>query len=173
MKVKISGACITKRFNCTKEYIRNVCHGKCCTGSNKVLISLLPNEELFEQRIGNRVKEHKLQPNSETKKCPHLKRCGFCSIHFTKHKPFGCIVSPFTINKNNTIVIRYRYMVMKCCGSGEPSYKTFRKSLVTLFGEEKTDKITEYYENGNTDDMFIDIDDAIVNRMRYLDSLKH
>lgn len=44
-KVKISNKWANHKFKCSRDYIINECGGSCCTGSDKVLISLLPGEE--------------------------------------------------------------------------------------------------------------------------------
>lgn len=161
------------KFRCTEQYIKDVCHGSCCTGSERVLISLLPEEAKRQVEMGFAVKGNKLCPSAETGKCPHLTENGLCDIHFTPDKPFGCIASPFTLNKANTLVIRQRYSRMKCHGDGEPAYKVFRPSLDLIFGKEKAQEICNQYDNGMKDDIHTEISEATYKKLIYLDSLKH
>lgn len=95
MLIKISGKWIKHKFNCSYNYIINVCKGSCCQGSNKILISLLPKEEKYFIDNGYEVKSHLLQPNKLTNKCPFKNINGLCNLHKTLYKPFGCIASPF------------------------------------------------------------------------------
>lgn len=45
MKIKISTNWLNKKFLCSYDYIVDICKGRCCQGSGKILVSLLPNEE--------------------------------------------------------------------------------------------------------------------------------
>lgn len=172
IKVKISGKWIKKKFRCSVDYIKNVCHGGCCTGSDKVLISLLPDEEKRQEELGFKVKDGKLCASSSTHKCPHIQPDGLCKIHFTPDKPFGCIASPFTLTKGNTLIIRNRYSRMKCFGDGEYSYKVFRASLDLIFGKEEAQRICDYYDR-NDGDLIAYMPKANYEKIIYLDSLKH
>lgn len=173
IKIKISSKWMLHKFRCTEDYIKNVCHGSCCTGTDKVLISLLPEEAKRQVEIGCVVKDNKLCPDSKTGKCPHLTESGLCNIYFTPDKPFGCIASPFTLNKANTLVIRHRYSRMKCHGEGEYAYKTFRASLDFILGQQEAQRICDYYQQGNTEDIETEISRATYKRLAYLDGLKH
>ena len=173
MKVKISAKWMFHKFRCAEDYIKNVCHGSCCTGTDKVLISLLPEEAKRQVETGHTVKGNKLCPDSVTGKCPHLNESGLCDIHFTPDKPFGCIASPFTLNKADTLVIRQRYSRMKCHGEGEYAYKAFRASLDLILGKEEAQRICDYYDQGNAEDVETTISRATYKRLAYLDGLKH
>lgn len=173
VKVKVSGKWMLHKFKCTEDYIKNVCHGSCCTGTDKVLISLLPEEAKRQVEMGFVVKDNKLCPDKKTGKCPHLNECGLCDIHFTPDKPFGCIASPFTLNKADTLVIRQRYSRMKCHGEGEYAYKTFRASLDLILGKEEAQRICDYYDQGNTGDVQTEISLETYKKLVYLDGLKH
>jgi hypothetical protein len=103
--------------------------------------------------------------------CPYKNNNGFCDVYFTKQKPFGCTASPFTLNRHGTLIIRHRYIMMPCSGKGEPAYKTFRASLVLLFGEEATDRIIVNVESGEGD-IVADMDANIYKKLLYLDGIK-
>jgi hypothetical protein len=173
IKVRISGKWIKHKFLCSADYIKNVCHGSCCTGSNKVLISLLPNEAEAQQKKGYSVSEGGLlQADSKTKKCPHIDNIGFCALHNTLDKPFGCIASPFTLNQANTLIIRNRYSLMKCHSEkGDYAYRVFRASLNLIFGNEEAERICTYYDKNDGDiDAFISKE--TYRKLKYLDNLK-
>jgi len=46
-EIKISIKWMKKLFTCNTDFILNCCKGKCCQGSNKILISLLPEEQIY------------------------------------------------------------------------------------------------------------------------------
>lgn len=168
MKVKISSRWMRHKFNCTEAFILNNCHGRCCEGTGKVVVSLLPEEEAWHRSQGLVVIEGRLWARAG--KCPHKETSGFCSIHGTQ-KPFGCIASPFTLNRAGTLIIRHRYSRLKCHGEGEAAYRTFRASLVLLFGPVKMAIITTHLDKGS-DDFIVNMDDDIAEKVRYLDSVK-
>jgi 16S rRNA G966 N2-methylase RsmD len=173
IKVKVSGKWIKHKFLCSADYIKNVCHGSCCTGSNKVLISLLPDEAETQQKKGYSVSDGGLlQADFRTKKCPHINKIGFCALHGTPDKPFGCIASPFTLNQANTLIIRNRYSLMKCHSEkGDYAYRVFRASLNLIFGKEESERICTYYDKNDGDiDAFIT--NETYQKLKYLDNLK-
>jgi len=136
--ITISSKWLRHRFPCTKKYIERHCHGRCCQGSGKLLISLLPEEETIQRNLGCNVDEGFLL--SGEKVCPHKSNTGLCGLHWLPAKPFGCIASPFTINKNDTLIVRHRYSMFKCHGKGRYAYKTFSASLNLLFGVPATNR---------------------------------
>ena len=171
IKVKISGKWIKHKFMCSADYIKDVCHGSCCTGSNKVLVSLLPDEADYQLSKGYSVENNLLQADKKTGKCPHINKIGFCALHGSPNKPFGCIASPFTLNNANTLIIRNRYSLMKCHGSGDYAFRVFRSSLNLIFGEKEAERICNYYES-NEGDLESWIPRENYEKLTYLDNLK-
>lgn len=137
-----------------------------------MLISLLPEEAERQKQLGYAVKDGKLCASPTTHKCPHISPDGLCRIHFTPDKPFGCIASPFTLNKANTLIIRNRYSMMKCHGEGDYAYRVFRASLDLIFGKEEAQRICDYYDH-NDGDLTAYMTKENYDRIIYLDSLKH
>lgn len=170
MQIKISKKWLNHKFNCNTDYIKTVCKGRCCEGTNKILISLLPEEETQQKQIGNKVENHLLLPDPKTGKCPNKTEDGLCKLHYTDIKPFGCIISPFTINKNNTLIIRHRYSKFKCHGTGKPAYITFKDSLTKLFGEDQYNILIN--DINNKDDLYLKISGKTINKLKYLDNSK-
>lgn len=170
--VKISSKWLQHRFNCTVENILTMCHGRCCEGTNQIVVSLLLEEQEWHRGKGYDVIDGLLMPDSRTDKCPHKEANGLCALHGTPYKPFGCIASPFTINKNDTLIIRHRYTHLKCHGVGLPAYVTFRASLNLLFGYNTAENITSSL-NGDSGDFFVHMDDNVYRKLLYLDGLKH
>lgn len=159
-------------FACSPEYIRSVCHGSCCEGSDKILVSLLPEEQERHEAAGFAVAQGLLQPDPKTGKCPHKRADGLCAVHGSDMKPFGCIASPFTLNAGGTLIIRNRYSRMRCHGSGQPAYRTFRASLDLLFGEDEATRICDALDAGD-EDITAQMTRANYDALRYLDGLKH
>ena len=171
-KIKISSSWLHHLFTCNSEYIQQHCKGRCCRGSNKIMVSLLLEEEKLQRDNGYDVQDSFLQPDPNTKLCPHQLSNGLCNVHGTDLKPFGCIASPFTLNKNDTLIIRHRYSQFKCHGHGEPAYKTFRSSLDLIFGAEEADKICNKLEQTHGD-FDVKISEENYLKLKYLDNLKN
>ena len=170
--ITISSKWANHKFNCCVDYIKSQCRGRCCEGADRILISLLPEEVLIQEAAGYKTHEGLLLANPETGKCPHKQTDGLCAVHGTKLKPFGCIVSPFTLNNSDTLIIRNRYSMMKCHGEGEPAYRVFKASLDLILGEEQSDEICSKLDGGSGD-IEATIAKETYNKIKYLDSLKH
>ena len=150
-RIKISSAWMQHRFTCNPEYIQSHCKGRCCRGTDKIMVSLLPEEEKLQRDNGYDVRNGFLQADPKTKMCPHQASNGLCRVHGTELKPFGCIASPFTLNKNDTLIIRYRFSLFKCHGSGDPAHITFKTSLDLIFGIEESDRICKMLHKSRGD----------------------
>lgn len=170
IKINISSKWANHLFSCSKDYIIKHCHGRCCEGADKILISLLPEEAKAQKKLGFTVKDGLLLASPKTGKCPHKQANGLCKIH--PQKPFGCIASPFTLNNSNTLIIRNRYSKMKCHGQGKPAYKTFRASLNLILGEIQSAGVCKRLESGGGD-VAAHISRETYGKLTYLDGLKH
>jgi len=172
IQINISDKWLNHLFSCNMDYIQNVCNGGCCEGNNCIVVSLLPEEESTQKQHGYNVENGMLQ--AVNKKCPHKNENGLCNVHDTNLKPFGCIVSPFTLSKSKgkkTLIIRHRYSRRKCHGHGEPAYITFKKSLNLLFGLEESNRICKELENKKSN-IVGNIPTEVYDNLLYLDSLK-
>lgn len=155
--VKISAASARQPFNgCDPAFIRDVCHAKCCDAPTRptgMLVTIHPSEQHRVETRGGVVKDGLLQPKPEARGCPFKNDDHLCDLHFTPDKPFGCIASPFTLNKNNTLIVRNRYRLMPCYKAGKriPAYRAFRASLMLIFGVEGAKKITAHLDGGGGD----------------------
>lgn len=140
--VRLSRASLLLRFHgCTPEYIRDVCHGRCCRSSSDpsgVSIAVLPGEAPALRTRGATVSQGYLQPSCG--RCPFQGSEGLCGLHTTPDKPFGCIASPFVLTSRDTLIVRNRYKLLKCHrdwkDQGLPAYVAFRASLDLLFGSQ-------------------------------------
>lgn len=157
VEVKVSAASARLRFNgCEPDYINDICHAHCCESSTSptgTLITIHPSEESTVIERGGKVTRGLLQPRPGEKKCPFKTAVDLCGLHGTTAKPFGCIASPFTVNKKGTLIVRNRYKLLKCYNDGHklPAYVAFHSSLILLFGESEAAKIAAHFDGGGGD----------------------
>ena len=176
--VKISAKNARLAFNgCDPDYIRDVCHASCCdskTSATGTLITIHPSEETAIEKRGGVVLDGLLQPKTGEKKCPFKNEVNLCGLHFTPDKPFGCIASPFTLNDNNTLIVRNRYKLLKCYNDGPrmPAYKAFRASLDLIFGLDEAERICNELNNG-CDDINAQMPIENWKKLQENDDIKH
>jgi len=117
------------------------------------MITIHPSEQAMIESVGGVVIDGLLQPNAATRKCVFKTADHLCGLHGTSCKPFGCIASPFTLNKNDTLIVRNRYRLLKCYNDGRrlPAYIAFRSSLRLIFGDQWTTLIIDHLEAGGGD----------------------
>lgn len=133
---------------CTPEFIRDVCQGRCCrspgakTGTG-TMITIHPSEVRRVERAGGVVEDGLLLPREGERQCPFQSDEYLCSLHGTAAKPFGCIASPFTLNENDTLIVRNRYRMLPCYKTegAPPAYQAFAASLELIFGEATAERI--------------------------------
>jgi hypothetical protein len=155
--VKVSAANARQRFHgCTPDYIRSVCHGACCrstTSPTGTLITIHPNEQAAVEAAGGTVRDNLLVPVN--RRCP-FQHDGLCGLHGQDAKPFGCIASPFTLNRSGTLVVRNRYRRLRCYrddrdGPAPPAYRAFRASLDLIFGPTVAQQLVDHLDAGGGD----------------------
>lgn len=170
MRIKISNKWLKKKFNCTKDFIINNCHGRCCWGygfrdgcfNNKdVFMVLLPQEKEKLLKLFP-INENIKYTVKDNKNCFFQDESGLCKLHGTEEKPSGCLFTPFAINKNNTLIIHRRGICFKCFNQGEPAYIIFKDGLTKLFGEQQYKFIKQQLENSDKD-FYINVDEDIIN----------
>jgi Fe-S-cluster containining protein len=156
VEVRISAASARLKFNgCDPDYIRDVCHASCCRSASApggALVTVHPSEELKILNRGEQVKEHMIVPRDG--RCPFQgKKDNLCKLHGTGDKPFGCVASPFTLNRNGTLIVRNRYKSLKCYDDGrrQPAYVAFRASLDLLFGADESARICRHLDAAGGD----------------------
>lgn len=157
MTVKVSAKMARLPFNgCDPEYIARVCRARCCESSTApggTLITIHASEQAAIEAAGGRVVNGMLSANPQTKKCPFKTAADLCGLHFTDHKPLGCIVSPFTLNANGTLIVRNRYKLLKCYDQGPrlPAYHAFRSGLDLIFGPAEAARVCAHLDAGGGD----------------------
>jgi hypothetical protein len=167
VKVKVSAKSAHLHFHgCDPQYIADVCHGRCCEGSNGLMVSVHKTEiaalemygVTFSRPPGMVVDSLLLVPRNPEKRgsaqlCSFKTSKHLCSLHGAGPKPFGCVASPFTLNKNNTLIVRNRYKLLRCYNDGPrfPAYVAFRASLDLIFGTTESARICTHLAEGGGD----------------------
>jgi hypothetical protein len=157
-------------MECGPKCISNGCESKCCnapTSDLGIKVTILPGEVKKIEKKGGVVIDGYLQPRAGERMCPFKNKDFLCSLHGTTSKPFGCIVSPFMITKNNLLMVRNRYKLLPCYDKehGEPAYKVFSSSFVEIFGKKRTSNIIELL-NITQRNLTTHIDDDVYNKLK-------
>lgn len=154
--VKVSAAMMRLPFEgCSPDYIRDVCHGRCCHLPKHpfgTIVRVEPDQAPALRKRGAVVKGGVLQ--TVDKKCVfHAPETGFCNLHGTADKPRNCIQSPFILTTRDTLIVRNRYRMLICFKAAPalPAYRAFRSALNLLFGDQEAQRIVDHLEVGGGD----------------------
>ena len=172
--VKINILALQQQFHeCTPEFIRDVCQARCCRSSTDpsgIAVVVTQLEAVKLRELGAVV-------DSETGRvAPVCRRCPFqstanhlCQLHNTEAKPKGCIISPFTINKNNTLIVRNRYRLLPCfkAEGSKPVYEAHSQSLVEMFGEKNAQLIFESAKEEKEGYLMLEIEDSLAASLKH------
>ena len=173
--VKLSSKMMQLKFMpCEPWYIESRCHGACCRSSvhkDGISVVIHPKEtDNPNEYAGKPLKDGFIV--AENKRCPFQMKLGLCKLHpgprgvtafietplgTPSEKPFGCVTSPFTLNHNDTLIVRNRYKLLTCFRDAKigqdkalPAYINFYPSLERLFGMMTSRRIREHFDrNGN------------------------
>lgn len=139
--IKVSAAAAKLKFiECGPSCIsKKDCTSKCCdmvSHPQGMKVTVHSSEERRIKKLGVNVIDGMLQPTQGKKVCPFKGGDHLCILHDTGEKPFGCVVSPFMLNRSDTLVIRNRYKLLPCYDteSGDYAYRVFYSSLQMIFG---------------------------------------
>jgi hypothetical protein len=178
IKVKVSNKMAKLKFaGCDPEYIKNVCKASCCQSSvskTGTMITIHPEEQdNIIGKYGVKIENNLLQPKDGQKRCPFKTNDNLCGIHYSGDKPFGCIASPFTLNKSGTLIVRNRYKLLKCYDDGNkiPAYIAFRASLDLIFGESEAERLCNELSN-TSDDVYASMSEENYNKLVKNDEIK-
>jgi len=156
--ISISAATMRQLFHpCTKDFISNICHAKCCESSvapSGTLITIHASEQKAIETLGGCVdKSGFLQPRSGERRCPFKTTNDLCGLHGTTNKPFGCVASPFTLSRRGCLIVRNRYRLLKCfkAEGAIPVYKAHSGSLFAIFGNIEGQRLVTHFDNGGGD----------------------
>ncbi len=157
-QIKISVKSLKQKFQrCEPEYIKSVCHGRCCEGTGGIMVTVHESEVERIEGLGVKVKNGFIQADTGCSLCP-FKKDDLCSIH--EEKPFGCKASPFTLSKRYVLIVRNRYRMLGCYNTPDaiPAYEAHRWSLEQIFGKEVVKRIIDEIESGS-EDVYAEISD--------------
>ena len=172
-QIKISNKMMRQRFHdCNLDYIKNTCKGRCCQGNKTLLVTIHPSEQNFFEQLGAKIDENSFIIPDSRGLCPFKQNDGTCGIH--TRKPFGCAASPFTLNSKDTLIIRNRYRLMPCYKERKkiPAYKAHQESLRKILGDENTDYLTKYLDEGGEKDILLNIPYSNYRRLKDNDQFK-
>ncbi len=179
--IRISAKWMRQLFRpCSPEFIASTCHATCCENSNSPIgfvVTIHPFEQARIEALGGVVFNGLLQPRGEPKR---RGKCSFkilsnnlCSLHATGEKPFGCIASPFTLNRSGCLVVRHRYINFKCfrAEGSLPVYRAQAGSFKTIFGDVEATRLTAHFDAGGGDTTS-EIDNRIYDILMDNDEIK-
>jgi len=150
-RIKISIPSMMQKFHpCTEEYIKTVCKGRCCEGSKGIKVVVEDSEIDHIRALGASVEDNFILAD-DRKLCPFKSDEGFCKIH--EQKPFGCKASPFILSKNDVLIVRNRYRLLRCFNAvgAIEAYKAHRWSLEQIFGCTEYEKLCNGIKRGGKD----------------------
>lgn len=153
MPVKVSAAMARQIFHgCEVGYIQTTCHAACCKPGKGPLVVVEEDEARAIAAALRTPVGQGLLPLRDDHSCPFQAGDYLCGAHGTGLKPVACIDSPFTLNTNDTLIVRNRYRMLSCYRDGTlPAYQAFGASLVSLFGADEAARITAHLDAGGGD----------------------
>lgn len=158
--VKISSKSARELFQgCSVDYIKHVCHGRCCwannTGQPNHQIPVFPEEEERLRAHGAHIENGFMTPTGGGERCQFQGEDGLCTLHADNAKPLTCYLSPFVFNDSGTLVVKNRNRLLKCYQdetvAHTPAYVAYKDSLVKIFGEDTASRICEALDSGSGD----------------------
>jgi methylase of polypeptide subunit release factors len=159
VEIKVSAKCARLAFTqCGPDCIeQNGCKGNCCISKGKpgdCFVTVHPDEQKRVEAAGAVVEGGLIVVPPGTRGCPFQAPTGLCKLFNKPARPFGCIASPFTLNKNGTLIVRNRYTVLPChMGKGQKdyAYRVFRSSLDLILGKDESKRVVAHFDNGGGD----------------------
>ncbi len=154
--VKVSAKSARLLFEgCSSAYIQNVCKGAFChlkSSPTGPVVKVEDRQQPPLVSLGASFVDGIMQTVNGA--CVFYDGgTGFCQVHLEGIKPQSCIQSPFFLNKNDILLIRNRYKMLRCyrAEGSVPAYVAFRSSLDLLFGAEESARIVSHLENKGGD----------------------
>jgi hypothetical protein len=175
-RIKVNIAAMQQRFHaCTPEFIRDVCQARCCRSSTDptgIAVVVTPREAIELRVLGATVDVESGRVEPVNRRCPFQSTTShMCELHTTPHKPLGCIISPFTINNSNTLIVRNRYRRLPCfkAEGSVPVYEAHAQSLVAMFGREQSEKLTYFAASPQhqNDILYLEMSDDLASSLKH------
>jgi hypothetical protein len=104
--------------------------------------------------------------------CPFKTAAGYCGTHMSK--PFGCRVSPFTLNRSGTLIVRNRYRLLKCykAKGSLPAWRAHSQSLREIIGLDGIAALINRIESNSDADLYVEVNDAVYQKLVDNDAAK-
>ena len=172
--VKVNLLALQQQFHeCTPDFIRDVCQARCCRSSTDptgIAVVVTPTEAIRLRELGAEV-------DSKTGRvAPVCRRCPFqsaethlCQLHNTEDKPRGCVISPFTINKYNRLIVRNRYRLLPCfkAEGSKPVYESHSQSLIEMFGKKNAQLLFESVQKEKEGFLILEMNDFLALTLKH------
>ena len=155
-KITISAKMARLKFaGCGEDYIRKVCHGRCCTVGDRPTTVYMTEPEMraVEEYSPGHIDHAWVDPNPERldlagtlegkelaadkrfrvkqdqeRGCTFQDHDGFCGLHLDGVKPRACTISPWRLmpnGKRHLLIISNRYKMLICYNDG-PKLPAYR-----------------------------------------------
>lgn len=138
---RISAKWATRRHECNPAGIQSRCKGMCCSSPAfwPPKAYTIADHPKFESKVLNGIGIKVLG-----RSCGHLKESG-CDFTVDE-RPVTCLLYPFVLNSNGTLVCHNRITTAKgiCKGNhnnGPMIVDVIRSNLIALFGESQVDRV--------------------------------
>lgn len=164
MKITISAKNARLEFQgCSEDYIKNVCHGRCCWttigGKTTTSIYAEPDQRVEIIKRGGVFGSDGVIKTGSDGKCIFQEKCGTCKIHPQRSesgvevKPRSCYISPWILTPSNKLIIRNRYRLLRCFKADPklPAYIAFASGLRMAFGDVVYAAIKKHFDSGGGD----------------------
>jgi Fe-S-cluster containining protein len=157
-RVTVSAASMRQLFRpCDPVFIAEVCKASCCrstTDPTGIAVTVTDTVEADRIRAeGATVDPVTLRIEPVNRRCPFQDRdTHLCGLHDGR-QPFGCVASPFTLSKRDTLIVRNRYRMLKCfkAEGAIPAYRAHPASLAIILGAEQAAAVTAHLDAGGGD----------------------
>lgn len=160
MDVRVSSKMARLLFDgCDPTFIREVCHGQCCTlksAPTGTRTYVEPDQIVHLTARGIPVGDGLIVTSKDPDgvwRCPAQADDGLCGIFDTPARPRLCIQSPWALTTRDTLIVRNRYRRLPCYKAGRmmPAYRAFAGGLRLLFGDDEAARITRHLDDGGGD----------------------
>jgi Fe-S-cluster containining protein len=176
--VRVNIAAMRQMFRpCDPDFIRDVCHAKCCrstTDPTGIAVTVTSAEAVRLRKRGAVIDDATGRIEPVDRHCPFEAQDGshLCTIHADGEEPLGCVISPFTVNANGTLIVRNRYRMLPCFKAPGAQFVAVahRRSLEYVFGEENAAlviRLVEDERNGDGDCVTLPVPRAIVRMLHH------
>jgi Fe-S-cluster containining protein len=172
--VKINLLALQQQFHeCTPDFIRDVCQARCCRSSTDptgIAVVVTPSEAIRLRELGALVDPETGRVAPVCRKCPFQSaETHLCQLHNQPEKPRGCVISPFTINAKNTLIVRNRYRLLPCfkAEGSKPVYKAHFQSLIEMFGEFNARILFDRAQEATQETIFLEMADDLASSLKY------